>query len=121
MCETCNIQFEDRMNFSGYLFHFMNDIIKQRRFKTLPCPTRENLCKNCTFKVRIVEKHFDRKTREPCKNLSDNEYEACYLIPFGYCYDTRSVMFMRVKPTSWCKRFKKRKGDVRIQEVMIVF
>jgi len=119
-CKTCNVELEDRMNFSGYNFHFMNDVTKRRRFKTLPYPTRDDLCENCAFKVQVTDKHFDHKTRKPCKNLEDFEYDVCWLLPIGYCHDTRSVMFMFVKKTSRCKRFKKRKGKARTQEVMIV-
>lgn len=106
-CEKCNYYYEDRMNFSGYTFHFTREVAKRRHFKTLPFPTRENRCEHCAFCVRCTEKHVDRKTGQPCENLSDFEYMECWLLPDGYDLDFNRTMFMNVTPTSTCTRFKK--------------
>jgi hypothetical protein len=110
-CETCNCRLEERMNFSGYHFDFVEKVIRRRRFKTLPFPTREKRCENCTFNLKIVKKYVNRKTGNPCNNLPGFEYQSCRLAPLGYDYDTRSVFYLPVKNTSQCKRFKKRRKE----------
>lgn len=118
-CKICNYKLEERICFTGYHFYFMKDVLRDRNFKTLPFPTRKERCENCVFKLKIIDKHISRKTGKICDKLHNFEYEVCYLAPMGYCYDTNSILYLLIKNSSTCNKFKKRKAKYNTKERII--
>lgn len=97
-CPRCGYRIEDRINFSGVHFEFARDEIKRRKYKELPFPTHENRCEKCWFAI-------------PCISGGGGilpDLLSCKLAVIGFNHDISDPMYLPVRFTGTCTRFRER-------------